>query len=244
MNEPLTQALADLDWCCQPPHTIDQVLGIYAEELSRNGRGDGRHMSNDEILSSIVSRWEVGGGTSGHSDPTARAALSGTPDDADETLGSIDAAIGLLCDTVNELTHRTITGHARTVRIRNMTTEIHRLDLAADDRLELLIRTDLAGTAAWLRTKCEGIWLASKGETLQPAVQKPIDECRICGTWRKDTIALAAGRCAECSSFFGNHGCERTEGIVKRAEYGKGPTPAQMIEARAKKPNHKRKASA
>lgn len=246
-------AVRHLDWCAQVPHTIDNIVGIYAEKTRNTSRPMRHGMTNDEILSSLTNH-SGGGGKGGHSDPTAQAALYGEPDaiDDDGTVAELRGTIAGIAAHALELddlcalsvdepvwrppsTDPTLTG-----QVRDAVSRLHHcrplLDRTADvhPHADWLLR-EIAESAAWLHDKTRGIWDQHRGDQLPVAEQKPIVECRICGDWRTGTIAVAAGRCSDCSTFHGNHGCERTEGIVRRAEYGKGPTPAQMIEARAAK---------
>jgi hypothetical protein len=179
------------------------------------------------------------GGKGSHSDPTPDAALRHEPDadDGDETIAQMRYSeselhaftmvlaehLGADTDTANW----TGLHGARMLATRCLSL------LDEDDHTARSIVTDITDTAEWLHAKATWIWTAANGEALPVVEQKPIVACRICGTWRTGTIATAAGRCTDCTTFHGNHGCERTEPIVRRAEYGKGPTPAQMIEARA-----------
>ena len=123
-------------------------------------------------------------------------------------------------------------------------------DPSSEGHLEWLIRVQLGESASWLRQKAEAIWVASKGERFQVAEQKPLPVCWVCGPWhvhdksRPKAHPDGGGRCVECANFHSNHGVERTEAIWKRAQYGKGPTPAQMIEARAAGKSKKRKVRA
>lgn len=251
--EKFDAAIKHLDWCAAVPHTVDAVVGIYAEKTRTTQRPLRHGMSNDEILSSLTNH-NGGGGKGGHSDPTAQAALYGEPDaiDDDGTLAEIRGtieAIGahalelddLCAMSVDEPVWRPeVTDPTLTGQVRDAVSRLHHcrplLDLTAQvhPHADWLLH-EIAESAGWLHDKTRGIWDQYRGDQLPVVEQKPIVPCRICGDWRTGTIAVAAGRCAECSTFHSNHQCERTEPIVRRAEYGKGPTPAQMIEARAAK---------
>lgn len=267
----LAAAIDDLSWCVQIPHTIDQVIGIHAERLV--GRLAFRHGSTpDEMAAAITRRLDATGGhgKGGHSDPTANAALGHTPpavDDADETLRSIDVAIGDLEGASQVLILACCPGLApmaaseptRTARLAVVVSRLERARMAIDATaatrdgealLDELLRIRIAETAAWLRAKAEGIWRASKGESLQVAEQKPIVPCRVCAPFHAPhatppaALPGANGRCERCDNFHRNHGCERTEAIWKRNEYGLGATPGQIHEAKAQRVKGKRKAAA
>lgn len=253
-TEAITEAIEHLDWCSQPPHDIDRIAGIYAEAISRQPPAMRHGMSNDDILASITSRAEGGGGKGGHSDPTARAALWGepdAPDDGDETLRMIAVMVDAVLEYATELdgiVQRLMgrpvwvpqtSARTRSEKLRMATTYLHHalpdIWVAEAGLADVygLIRNDLLDTARWLHEKAAAIWEAHHGDRQQVAVRREIKACRICGDWRKDTIAAAAGRCTECDGFFRNHQCERTETIVRKAEAGRGPSPGDMIEARA-----------
>jgi hypothetical protein len=253
-----TQAIAtattDLDWF-KIPHTIDQVLGIYAESLGEGRPLSKRTLTNDECLRAIAAR--VGGRTGGHADPTPQQALAGEPDaidDADGTVGAIDACLtqmhhaaqelaDLVADASGTAAWRPSTlGPARQDRIAvissllarlapNLATAIEHTDRPGE--LDELARYAIAESAAWLRTKGEEIWRASRGDHRPVVVQRAIVECRHCAAWRSGTIARVRGLCEQCSKFQGHHQCLPVEAVVRRWEYGKGATPAQVLESKA-----------
>jgi hypothetical protein len=238
-----------MEWMTAPPHALHQVIGIYAEVLAGKSMRWRHGTTSTEIIADLAAaRYDGGrGGTGGHADPTANAALRHEPDadDQDETIGQMRHSEELLyelswtlADHVGANTDCQWTGLHGAKILSSRCLPL----LSEDDHTARSIIVDICDTASWLHEKARWIWDASKGEALPVAEQKPLVECRICGTWRKGTIAVAAGRCAECDNFHRNHpDCERTEPIVRRAEYGKGPTPAQMIEARAAGKGKKRK---
>lgn len=245
---PFHQATEDLGWCATIPHDLDAIVAIYAQELAHAHRHSGRTMTNDEIMSAIASRNESGG-SGGHSDPTATAALNGY-DDADETIGTIDGALSALTDEINQLGRHF--GHpcppqpaTRTLHLRSLVVTLHRIEaheLSGDT--DTITARAITETASWLRIKAEGIWRASKGETLLPAVQQTIVECAHCARWRTGTIAGAKGLCLPCRTFQYREQCLPTEAIVRRWEYGQGATPGQIHEAKAAAKSRTRKVKA
>jgi hypothetical protein len=253
-DQAIAAAIADLDWF-QIPHTLDQVLGIYAESLGEGRALSKRNLTNDECLQAIRAR--VGGRAGGHADPTVQAALAGEPDaldDADGTVGAIDACLAQMTAAARELDalvaslvgigawNPTEALRGRQDAVALIGARLARIaphvGLAAQiggdgGDLELLARTTIAESAAWLRLKGEEIWRASRGDHRPVAVQRAIVECSCCSTWRTGTIARVRGLCDQCATFQGHHRCLPTEPIVRRWEYGKGATPAQVIEAKA-----------
>ena len=273
----LTAALDDLNWLTTIPHRLGQVVGIYAETIAAQPMRFHHGASLDDILD-VLRAGGIGPGRSkgDHADPTADAALAGHPaavDGADETLGSIDHAVGMIRDaafdldaTTTMLAGQPLRPHGprrkqtRDEQLMDAVAALHHLrpnlepaikaDPSSEGHLEWLIRVQLGESASWLRQKAEAIWVASKGERFQVAEQKPLPVCWVCGPWhvhdksRPKAHPDGGGRCVECANFHSNHGVERTEAIWKRAQYGKGPTPAQMIEARAAGKSKKRKVRA
>lgn len=262
MTDRITQAIAaataDLDWF-KIPHTIDQVLGIYAESLGEGRALSKRTLTNDECVEVIKARSYGHGGNvdSAWSDPTYQAVLAGqpdAPDDADGTIGAIDACLAQMHHGAQELAdlvadacgtarwHPVAAGTRRQDQLAVTSALLARL--AANlgdatertdqlDEMDLLARTTIAESAAWLRTKGEDIWLASRGDHRPVAVQRTIAECRHCAPWRSGTIARVRGLCEQCAKFQGHHQCLPVEAVVKRWEYGKGATPAQVLESKA-----------
>ena len=54
MIEPsLSAALDHIDWCLTVPHTVDQVIGIHAEALSRDGRPLRYGRTNTELREAV-----------------------------------------------------------------------------------------------------------------------------------------------------------------------------------------------
>lgn len=248
----ITAALDHLGWF-KIPHTLDQVVGIYAEATAESHGTQARTMTNEEILSSITARVNGGGGKGGHSDPTPMAALWGQPDardDADGTLGMIDADVARIFEAADEV-DRTCSPTALTpVRARASRQEriswavsaLHHvrphlepaIGAGVDQaRMEYLIRFDLAGSAEGLTLKCEEIWRASRGDTRPVAIQRAIAECSCCSAWRKGTIATRKTMCEQCAEFQTRHKAKPTEPIVRRWEYGQNATPGQILEAQA-----------
>lgn len=250
----IAETIDTLGWCVTIPHTIDQVIGIYAERTGATSRPMRSGMTNDEILSRLTSRTEGGGGVGGHSDPTARAALWGEPDavDDDETVANIRAAVTLCHETAVEIGEvcgapwNPKTAPGLTASVANTISRVHRwaplVEPTADAlhgeelaRLDTLVRVALAETATWLHDKAFGIWDAARGETLQAAVQRTIVECRIHQAWVKNPPNAVAGKdlCARCVNFQERYRCEPTEPIVRRWDYGCEATPGQILEAKA-----------
>jgi hypothetical protein len=251
----ITATLEDLTWCVTIPHTIDQVIGIYAERTSSTSRPMRSGMTNDEILSRLTSSTDSGGGKGGHSDPTAIAALWGEPDatDDDETVGTIRAAVALCSETATEvgdicgapwippsqpgLTAAVSTTISRIHRwaplVEPTAGQLHGDDLA---HLDTLVRTALAETAAWLHAKAFGIWDIHRGETMTAAVQRTIVACRVHEAWVKypPNAAASSDLCPKCLTFQERYRCTPTEAIIRRWECGTDATPPGMIiEAKA-----------
>jgi len=257
----VAETIKALGWCVTIPHTIDQVIGIYAERTRTTARPMRHGMTNDEILASITGHG--GGSTSGHSDPTARAALWGEPEavDDDETVATIRHAVDLchrsaaeiagICGTTTPapadptLTTTVATTistvHRWAPQLEPIAAELHGDDLA---HLDQLVRTDLAETATLLHDKAYGIWDMTRGEQLQVAMQRTIVACRVHERWVKNPPNAVGPKdlCARCTKFQERHRCEPTEPIVRRWEYGAEATPGQILEAKAAGRKAKRKA--
>lgn len=265
LHQALATAISELEWFAIP-HTVDQIVGLYSEALAGQTMRYRHGVSNDEMLEAIrASGSSTPGGKGGHSDPTADAALRGEPDaidDADGTLGAIDACLALLEDAARRLDHlgadscgrvrwhppRAADG--RQGRLSMVISRLHHaaptLDAAAQldpDLVDELVRTHIAESAAWLHEKATEIWRASRGEAMPVAVQRAIVECSCCSPWRKGTIAQARGLCQQCATFQSHHRCLPTEAIVRRWDYGKGATPAQVLEAKAASRKRRRSAA-
>ena len=253
LHQHINAAIEHIDWCTKPPHTLTQVIGIYAEATADTPRTMGHGLTNDEILASIASRAESRGQKGSHSDPTPRAALWGhadAVDDTDETLGGLRASaahvieaatrISDLCAGVagEALWRPPSTWEGLDVELRTAATGLHRClpNIAATHDvhdLSFLVRVELLETAVWLHAKAEGIWLASKGETKTAAVQRERAECSHCAGWRRGTMATTKGLCEQCANFQYHHKCKPTEAVVRRWEVGRGATPGQINEAKA-----------
>lgn len=244
----LSDAISLVDWCCQPPHTIDQILGIYGEVTA----GQGRVMPSG-LTAAELAQWLSAStvGTTDRTDPTTRAAL---PRSDDPAVQSIDAAIGQLHGLAVDLDDHAcaVAGVApwcppvhpgRTERLRESTTRLHHarsLGLGdhgpdCDEYQHPLWERAYIETAVWLHDKALGIWQAAKGERHQVAEQKPRSECTLCSAWRSGTIATSRGRCEQCATFQDHHKCKPTEAIVRRWEAtGSSATPPGLIlEAKA-----------
>lgn len=265
----LARSIEHLDWF-RIPHTVDQVIGVLGEATREQAGTTARSRTNAEMLDSLVRSASGPQGRGGHSDPTPAAALSGEPGavEGDETVGMIDASLSDLADSALVLDHLVsdVLGVARwhppaamptrQSRAAGAVSRLHHLApglgaaLAAMDSgqqhdADGLLLTSIADQSEWLHVKCEGIWLAAKGDRRTTASQQPGErpkECQVCSGWRKGTIGSRGGKCDQCANFASNHGCDPTEAIVRRWEYGKGATPAQIIEAQAE-PKRKRSAS-
>lgn len=239
----LATAADHLAWCVMVPHTVDQCIGLYAEALSAQGPKLRHGMSNDEILQAMRAR--IGGRASGHADPTPAAALGHEPDaidDSDETIRSIEVAIEQLEDFTAHLAElcgvdAKLTTGTRTDRVQRCEMRIRKAATALGDHddpgLHHLVHVEIGEIAAWLHDKTEAIFLASRGEHQTPAIQRAIAECSCCSSWRTGTIARVKGLCQACATFQYHHKALPTEAIVRRWDYGKGATPAQVIEAKA-----------
>ena len=260
----LAGAIDDLSWCVQIPHTIDQVIGIHAERLG--GRLAFRHGSTpDEMAAAITRRLDATGGhgKGGHSDPTFDAAFGHTPpavDDADETLRSIDVAIDDLDDASKALSLACCPGLAlmaasdptRTARLAVVVSRLERARMAIDATaatrdgealLDELLRIRIAETAAWLRTKAEGIWRASKGDTLRPAVQVTRKTCEVCTPLGRDVVPERGDRCERCKGFIREHRGLRPTAKIARwwEEHPRLAAPPRLVdEARFEQAEAKR----
>ncbi len=262
----LTAAISDLEWF-KIPHTIDQIIGLYSEALAGRTMRYRHGVSNDEMVASQrASATGAGGMTDpAWSDPTGDAVLRGQPDaidDSDETLGAIDATLALLEDAARRLDHLgadacgQVRWHPpqaadeRQGRLSVVISRLHhakpRLDAAVrhdEEQSDELVRLHIAEPAAWLPAKGEDIWRASRGDTQPVAIQRAIVECTCCSAWRKGTIAQVRGLCDQCSTFQGHHRCLPTEAIVRRWDWGKGATPAQVLEAKVASRKRRRSAA-
>lgn len=248
----ITTAIGHLDWCTQIPHTIDRIIGIYAEATASTGRA--LPVEHRATNAAIVAAWDsTRAGRDqlgpGHADPTTTGTSHSTRDDAD--LASIDAAVALIAEAALDIDHRTsdalglehwcppASARSRDDRVRDAVSRLHHAHAnvpaaaAIDHDIVELVRIDLADTAEWLHGKALGIWKASKGETKTAAVQRAIVECKRCGSWRKGSIAVRNDACAQCLKFNQHHHAWPTEAIVRRWEYGQAATPGQILEARA-----------
>lgn len=263
----IAETVETLGWCVTIPHTIDQVIGIYAERTGATSRPMRSGMTNDEILSRLTSRTDSGGGKGGHSDPTARAALWGEPDavDDDETVANIRAAVTLCHETAVEIggicadalaaphwrppapltLTQTVSVTVAHIHHWSPSVEHTAANLRGEElaHLDTLVRTALAETATWLHDKAFGIWDLHRGETLQAAVQRTIVECRVHQAWVKNPPNAMPGKdlCTRCVNFQERYRCEPTEPIVRRWDYGSEATPGQILEAKAASRRAKRK---
>ena len=243
-SEDMAAAIEDLGWLVRIPHTIDQVIGIYAEATSNQPRAFTHGLSVTKLVESIKAQSYDGarGGKGGHSDPTPSTALAGEPDaiEDDETLATMAHAVGMLTEAAQSLAVRAgqpyrLVGAGYTGRITSVLSALHRLppNVAELDQAPWLLRR-LAEDSSWLRSKAEGIWLESKGETKQVAVQRPMRECSWCSRWRTGTSGHGdSGLCDQCRNFKGTNTCMPHEPIVRRWDNGQGATPGQIAEAKA-----------
>ncbi|RTL09534.1 MAG: hypothetical protein EKK62_01640 [Acidimicrobiia bacterium] len=260
LHTALATAIAELEWF-KTPHTIDQVVGLYSEALAGRTMRYRYGVTNGEMVESLKASGTGGsrGCKGDHSDPTPDAALRGQPDatnDTDRTLTAIDTCLTNLTTNAHHLAHHcnptttwtptptTRQGHIAYTLLHLRTAHPNLTAPHTDPTYtDELIRTHIADDAAWLHDKATDIWHTSHGDTQPVATQRAIVECRICGTWRRGTIAVAAGRCQECSNFFRNHQCEATEAIVRRWAYSPTALPGQILEAKAASRKRKRAAS-
>jgi len=260
--ESLARSIGHLDWF-KIPHTLDQVVGIYAEATAELAGTTSRSRSNSEMVEAIRAQSLAGGhGKGGHSDPTPAAALRGQPDavDDDETMGMIDASLADLTEASDALDHLVsdvlgrprwnppATARNRQGMVADAASRLHHLSAGLPVALDRMDRDQMrdadsyllvsvAESAEWLHVKAETIWLSSRGESRPSASQQPGErprECACCSPWRKGTIANRGDYCDQCANFRSNHdGALPIEGIVRRWEYGKGATPALIVEAQA-----------
>ena len=261
----VAETIEALGWCVTIPHTIDQIIGIYAERTGSSTRRMRHGMTNDEIVASINGITGGGGGKGGHSDPTARAALWGEPDavDDDETVGNIRAAVALcwesseeiagICGTTTPTPQPSMTAKAAATistihrwapNLEPTASELHGDDLA---HLDTLVRVNLAETAQWLHDKAKGIWDLHRGETLTPAVQRTLTPCACCSEWGyRDHAVPNSDLCEVCKAFRDEHKCWPTKSIRDdRAMGRKRVRPGQLAEAKAaKRPTVKRERKA
>jgi hypothetical protein len=231
----LLEAAEDLRWW-RPPHDLEQVLALHRETLPALRGTTAKSRSNDEILADLQ---RVAGGdgrapSGTHSDPTMNAALRSSADapPEDETSTLIRARVAELDRNSSRLSSRAGEGDGILEQIRD---RILHPDLSADYGLARAIADD----AAWLRLKGAAIWRSSRGERQPAAAQQTVEPCKRCGRWRTGTIAVRVGSCSQCYEFHRNHGAWPTEAIVRRWDYGRGPTPAQISEAKAARPKKK-----
>lgn len=254
-----TTALAStadhLGWF-QIPRTLDNIIGIYAEATRETQRPMRHGLSNDEILAEMVKR-NSGGGTGGHSDPTATVALWGEPDardDADGTLGMIDADLARITEAASELDHTcsailglaplggNFTGRqARLNAALSMLTHLRpnlepAIAAGADEhRIDELIHVKLHESAQGLRIKCQEIWQASRGDSRPVVVQRAIAECSNCSSHGiTGTIAGALGLCANCRRFQSDEKCLPDQRICRAWDRGSKCIPnGWKLEAKA-----------
>lgn len=264
----LATALDALDWF-QQPHTLDQIIGIYAEAIGEQSRPLGvRHgASVDDILSALANRGGPGG-KGGHSDPTATLALWGEPDavtDDDGKIRTIDNATSTMladCVACYQQTQAMLGrvpswrppplrhGHRQDTVTAAVKWLNHLAPILADAELvgghawsDVLARLRaVAETAVLLRSVCEAIWQASRGDIRPVAVQKARRACENCGGWRTGNVAVTTtGLCRTCDRFQDNHGCLPTEACFRWWEHSNGTPPRLVIEAKAIGKSQRRK---
>lgn len=266
LHRSLAAAIGHLEWFAIP-HTVDQIIGLYSEALAGQTMRYRHGVSNDELLEAIrASGSSTPGGKGGHSDPTADAALRGQPDaidDADGTLGAIDACLALLEDAARRLDHlgadscSQVRWHppqaagGRQGRLSVVIARLHHatptLDAAAQldpDLVDELVRTHIAESAAWLHEKCTEIWRASRGEAMPVAVQRERILCDTCTEHGRDETPKRGTRCDRCKNFIRtNKGLRPTAKIVRWwMDHPRTDTPPRLIlEARADLAEAKRK---
>lgn len=258
LHRSLAAAIGHLEWFAIP-HTVDQIIGLYSEALAGQTMRYRHGVSNDELLEAIrASGSSTPGGKGGHSDPTADAALRGQPDaidDADGTLGAIDACLALLEDAARRLDHlgadscSQVRWHppqaagGRQGRLSVVIARLHHatptLDAAAQldpDLVDELVRTHIAESAAWLHEKCTEIWRASRGEAMPVAVQRQRLTCEDCARHgvQSDVADNSRTRCAKCLRFRREYHVAPTADIVRSWDAGRQRlTPGMIAEAKA-----------
>jgi len=258
-SEAITAALESLNWF-KIPHTVDSVIGVYAEATRESTRRLPYGASPTELADVLRSTEGAAGyGKGGHSDPTAHAALMGEPDavDPDETLPQIDHALGMILAGATEADHLITdalgrerwnpapSGLGRQGMVMDAVSRIEHLRPNLETALlapgvdvahiDGLVRIDVAETAAWLHTKCVNIWTASRGDHRPAEQSRKLEQCKVCSPWRRNTIAGPSGLCDQCKDFRYHHKGPPTEAIVRRWEAtGSNQTPPGMIiEAKA-----------
>lgn len=206
--EAIAAAIGHLEWCNTAPHTLDKVIGIYAEHTSRQGRPLAvGWVDNDTLLDRVLHKeWAGGGngGKGGHSDPTGTAAVAGVPtltDDQDETIAQLTYGIRSLADHAQEADQLASAAlgqpawdpprpERRQPLVAWSISMLHHLAETVDaaaavmtnrdaGELSWILRAGIAEQAEWVATKAQGIWADSRGESKPEARQKALVPCRI-----------------------------------------------------------------
>lgn len=250
-SQHLTAAISDLNWCLTIPHTLDRIIGLWAEHQDRNGRPLAKsRLTNDELVERISSG--QGSGKGGHSDPTGNAAVLGAPDlgdDADETISRLTVATLTIWDATRDLTATlghtvTLTPPKRHDRIQATVAQLHRLDVTdADldaltpderDHAHWLIADPIAATASWLHTKAESLWLETRGERQQvaPEVGRKMRPCACCTPYGYTEYAVdGSDLCERCDAFRRTYKCKPTRAILQQlVDYGRKRLSTKLIE--------------
>ena len=249
-SEAITAALDALGWF-RIPHTVDSVIGVYAEATRESSRRLPYGASPTELADVLrVSESAAGYGKGGHSDPTAHAALRGEPDavDPDETLPQIDHALGMILAGATEADHLIADALGRdrwnpkpselgrqgqvtdaVSRIEHLRPNLETALLAPGvdtAHIDGLVRIDVAETAAWLHTKCVNIWTASRGDHRPAEQSRRHSECTNCkGHGITGTTAQSDDLCAKCSRFQSDNKCLPDQRIVRAWDRGAKSIP-------------------
>lgn len=231
LHQHASNAAALLDWCSEPPHTIDQIVGLHAEcAPTSTGLAAGK---NPMQLAAAMERAAAIG--SSYANPTAAGTRRIDPNDP--TVRGIDAAAGLILEAATKIDQRCSTvfglpcaatprGRTRVDHLRAASSLIHRnthhLNDAADHdpHLPVLVRCDLYDTTEWLHRCLLGIWEQYKGDTKPEARQRKIAECGNCTRYRiTGTVAVTPdGYCAACARFRSDHKALPCEGMCREID--------------------------
>ncbi len=258
----ITATLDHLGWF-KIPRTLDQIVGIYAEATAEAQRPRRHGLSNDELVDGIRAATNAAGfGKGGHSDPTPEAALRGQPDaiDDDVTLDAIDSAVASIAEaaaTIDRACSDALglarwepeaSWNGRQGQLSDAATRLAHLRPNLEPALAVpgadvgyidhLVRADLADNAAWLRTKCEGIWDTSRGAERTTTDRQPgrqPDPCTNCaGHGITGTLATSTGLCTNCQRFQSDEKCLPDQRICRAWDRGSKSIPnGWKIEAKA-----------
>lgn len=257
------QAVADLRWLTTVPHTIDHCVKLRAQQIAAERTRWAYGTSPTKMAEDITdSAWgtgqhadPTGDGFGRRHDDDAHETMASIRHAADLVRSSaIDAhhhaarllevepraphpSHGLMA-TLNEaevmlivLRDRIIPNDPDDPDVRSSAITV----LADNPHMMWLLRSAVGETASWLRATCEAAFDAASGPERDAVPGRKPDECSLCGSWRKGTVAVSRGRCEQCTAFQDHHKCKPTEAIVRRWEAtGTSSTPPGMIlEAKA-----------